>query len=102
MTLEEFTRFYQAKISIQQCHSCGETHWGVPGLGDYDQVANLMLSKAPEEPGTKEEVQPNLGAQPVVYMGCLNCGFVRLYSYDFVTDWLRDNPAKDAEQGNGP
>lgn len=76
----DFPAYFMAKGISPKCESCGHNEWA-----PLDGAAVL--------PAQRTRVPFVEHRLPVYVLGCVNCGFVRLYIKEAVDEWLKETTA---------
>jgi len=89
MKFTEVIDFLREKSTDDECPSCKTHEWLLEAAeeGEITHTPGLVIGTIKEDDAAYSSV--TFSARPTITMVCKNCGFIRLYSYNFIRDWVK-------------
>lgn len=96
VTYEDIVRYLSVKSTKQECESCGQAAWSIDTpitLSNGPATVSLVLASVDSPAGSFNN--GGIHHKPMISLECLNCGYTRLYGYNFIKKWLNENPVSE-------
>lgn len=94
----DFKNFMSERGISPKCPCCGTSGFFTGGLAEGEAIAGLAYGVRPPEGGMPAEASQYM--RPQISMICSNCGFVRLFDFLLISEWMRqkDSGVEDSER----